>query len=499
MKDTVTTPLKKGEILTLKIEDLAFGGPGVARHEGYVVMVDRALPGDVVRAQIERVRKSYAEASTIEVMEPSSQRVAPVCAHFGVCGGCRWQDLDYGAQIAYKKRQVCESLRRIGRFEDPPVLDPLTSPETYFYRNKMEFSFGCDPEGGLTLGLHPAESYQDVFDLRKCHLESELSNAIVACVRDLCRRSGLPPYDVRTHQGFLRYLTVREGKLTGEVMVNLVTADGDAPVLSEIAEAVTAQFPAIVSFVRSINSRRATVALGEREEILHGRACITERIGGATFEITASSFFQTNSRQAERLYATVLEAAEIDPEDRVLDLYSGTGTISILASRHAREVRGVESQPESVRNAERNAALYGIRNCFFIRGDVRKALAAMAGDRQPATVIMVNPPRAGLNKAVINHMLRLRPRRIVYVSCNPTTLARDLEMICEREHTLRWVRPVDMFPHTFHVECVARVDHTPGSRMIPRRVRDGGAVTDHPSPDAPAGAESEHGQEPGGE
>lgn len=469
MEGTTTAPLRKGEVVRLAVDDLAFGGPGVARHEGYVVMVDHALPGDVVRAEIRRVRRSYAEAETIEIETPSARRVAPRCAHFGVCGGCRWQDLDYPAQLEYKKRQVIESLRRIGRFEDPPVEDVLPSPEEYFYRNKMEFSFGRDPAGVLTLGLHPAASYEDVFDLKKCHLQSELSNGIVGCVRDLCRRAELPAYDVRTHAGFLRYLTIREGKFTGEVMVNLVTAEGDAPQLSGIAQAVAAQFPAVVSFIRSVNSRRATVAVGEREEVLHGRPFLTERIGGATFEITASSFFQTNSRQAERLYASVLEAAQVGSDDDVLDLYSGTGTISILASRLAREVRGVESHPDSVRNAERNAALNGARNCFFIRGDVRKSLAAMAGDRRPPSIVMVNPPRAGLNASVVNHMLRLRPRRFVYVSCNPTTLARDLGLICERDYTLRWVRPVDMFPHTFHVECVVKVDLTPGVRRTPRR------------------------------
>jgi 23S rRNA (uracil1939-C5)-methyltransferase len=226
-----------------------------------------------------------------------------------------------------------------------------------------------------------------------------------------------------------------------------------------------ARVPAIMSFIRSINSRRATVAVGEREELLYGKPYITERIGGSTFEITASSFFQTNSKQAENLYATVLEAANLGPEDRLLDLYSGTGTISILAAGKVQEVRGVESHPDSVRNAERNAALNGHRNCFFIRADAKKALSAMAGDKQPPTVMTVNPPRAGLNKGVVHHMLQLKPERIVYVSCNPATLARDLGLICDRDYTLNWVKPVDMFPHTAHIECVAQVERTPGTKM----------------------------------
>ncbi len=460
----MTAPLRKGEIVSLKIEDLAFGGPGVARHEGFVVMVHRGLPGDTLRAEVERIHKTYAEAAMVEFVEPSPLRVAPACSHFGVCGGCKWQDLGYASQIDYKRRQVVEALRRIGHIEDPPVEETLASPETFFYRNKMEFSFGADPGGKLMLGLHPAGSYRDVFDLRKCHLQSELSNDIVACIREECAKRSLRPYDVRTHEGFLRYVTIREGKLTGEVMVNLVTADGEGRELAEIAEVVAAQFPAVICFIRSINSRRATVAVGEREEVLYGRPYITERIGDATFEITASSFFQTNSRQAERLYATVLEAAGLSKDDSVLDLYSGTGTIAILAAQKAREVRGVESQPDAVRNAERNAALNGVRNCFFVLADARKALQALGAGPSRPTVVVVNPPRAGLSKAVVRHTLRLTPRRVVYVSCNPSTLARDLRLMCEQDYTLRWIRPVDMFPHTAHIECVARVDRTPGSR-----------------------------------
>jgi len=465
MKPVSAAPVKKGDELVLRIEDLAYGGPGVARHDGYVVMVRRALPGDLVRAEVTRLQRSHAEAKRVEILEPSPQRVEARCEHFGVCGGCRWQDLDYAAQLEWKKKQVVEAVRRIGKLDQPVVEDTLPSPDVFFYRNKMEFSFGRDASGKTILGLHPAESYEEVFDLSRCHLQSPLSNELVAFVREACIAAGLAPYDVKTHQGFLRYLAIREGKFTGETMVNLVTSDGEEAAVMEIARATAARFPAVVSFIRSVNSRRATVALGDREEVLHGRGYITERIAGATFEITASSFFQTNPRQAERLYAAALDAAGLVPEDRVLDLYSGTGTISILASRVASEVRGVESQPDSVRNAERNALLNGVRNCFFIKAEARKALAAMGSDKHPPTIVIVNPPRAGLNQSVIHHMLRLRPRRIVYVSCNPATLARDLHQICDRDYSLVRVRPVDMFPHTFHVECVVQVDRTPGTRL----------------------------------
>jgi 23S rRNA (uracil1939-C5)-methyltransferase len=463
----MAVPLKRGQTPEVRIDDLAFGGKGVGRVEGFVVLVDGGLPGDLVRVRVEKAHGNYAEGRAIELIEPSTDRVAARCEHFGVCGGCRWQNLPYAIQLDYKRRQVVEALRRLGGISDAVVEQTLPSPDEYFYRNKMEFSFGRDAGGNLTLGLHPAASYTDVFDLRRCHLESDLSNAIVAAVREGCRRAGLAPYDVREHTGFLRYLTVREGKFSGESMVNIVTGDGGArdgewsAALKAMAQEIVAAHPQIKSFLRSVNASRATVAFGQREETLAGESSIREVLMERTFEITANSFFQTNSRQAVRLYGAVLEMADLAREDRVLDLYSGTGAISILAAERVSEVRGVESLAESVRNAERNAALNQVRNVYFICGEAKKALAAMAGDRQPPTVVIVNPPRAGLNSAVIRGMLRLRPRRIIYVSCNPTTLARDLKEMTERDYWLTLVRPVDMFPHTHHIECVARIDLMP--------------------------------------
>ncbi len=464
----VPVPLKRGQVSNVRIEDLAFGGKGVGRVEGFVVLVDGAVPGDLVKVQCQKVRGTYAEGRAVEVLEPSPSRIEPRCEHFGVCGGCRWQNLPYETQLDYKRRQVVEALSRIGGIADPPVESTLPSPDQFFYRNKMEFSFGKDPEGRLILGLHPAASYRDVFDLRKCHLQSELSNSIVSGVRDGCRKAGLAPYDVKAHTGFLRYLTIRDGKFSGEVMVTVVTGDGgenDAAwheALQSIAARLCAEHPQIRSFLRGINARRATVAFGDRLVVLCGEASIRESLMDRTFEITANSFFQTNSRQAGGLYGTVMELADLRPQDRVLDLYSGTGAISILAAARALEVRGVESLAESVRNAERNAALNGVGNVYFICGEVRRALAALAADRHPPGVIIANPPRSGLNSSVIRNMLRLRPRRLVYVSCNPTTLARDLKEICQRDYRLEKVRPVDMFPHTYHIECVARVDRIAG-------------------------------------
>ena len=464
----MTIPLRKGQVRDIRIDDLAFGGRGVGRVEGFVVLVDGGVPGDTVRARVDRVKGNYAEGRTLELVAPSSDRVDAPCEHFGTCGGCRWQNLPYELQLAYKHRQVTEALKRIGGLTDPAVEEPLPSPDQFFYRNKMEFSFGSDPQGRLMLGLHPASSFKDVFDLNRCHLQSDASNALVRDIRDGCAAGGLPPYDVTTHAGFLRYLTIREGKFTGETMVNIVTGDGGsedaawAGTLKALAQRVAAAHPHVRSVIRSVNATRSTVAFGQREEILWGAASIREMILGRTFEITSNSFFQTNSRQAERLYGTVLDYAALTRDDRVLDLYSGTGAIAILAAAQAGEVRAVESLEESVRNAERNASLNAAGNVFFIRGEVRRVLSAMTRDRRPPTVVIMNPPRAGLNAAVIRGIQRLRPRRMIYVSCNPTTLARDLKQICERDYRLERVQPVDMFPHTYHIECVARVE-APGA------------------------------------
>ncbi|HKY31986.1 MAG TPA: 23S rRNA (uracil(1939)-C(5))-methyltransferase RlmD [Candidatus Polarisedimenticolia bacterium] len=465
----MAVPLRAGQVCDVRVDDLAFGGKGVGRVSGFVVLVEGGVPGDVVRARCEKVRGHYAEARAIELIERSPDRVEPRCEHFGVCGGCRWQNLPYELQLDFKRRQVVEALRRIGGIAEPPVQPALPSPDVYHYRNKMEFSFGTGPSGELVLGLHPAASYREVFDLGACHLQSELSNRIVSLVREGCRKAGLPPYDVQRHTGFLRYLTIREGKLSGQVMVNLVTAEGGpdeaawSAALRELAGTVVREVPAVTSFLRNVNARRATVAFGDREEVLAGAPSITETLLERSFQITANSFFQTNSRQAERLYGAVLELAELARDDRVLDLYSGTGAISILAAARAAEVRGVESLAESVRNAERNAALNKVRNVYFVCGDVRKTLAALAGDRRPPTVVIANPPRAGLNPAVIRGILRLAPRRIIYLSCNPTTLARDLKEMTGKGHRLEVVRPVDMFPHTYHVECVARLQADPAA------------------------------------
>jgi len=453
--------LKPGEEVELVIDALAYGGRGVARRDGLVLMVENAFPGDRVRARITRVRRSLAEGRTVEVLEPGPLRVTPFCVHAGVCGGCRLQAIDYDRQLELKAGQVEEALRRIGGFQAPPLEPAIEAPATRYYRNKMEFSFGPGDGGQVLLGLHPAGDFGRVFALEWCHLLSERSNEIVAAVIALARQSGLPAYDQRLHRGFFRFLTLREGKNTGQTMVILTTTDGDdasRQMLRGWGAELRQRFPEIRSVLRQVNSRVAGVAAGEYEEVLAGERTIEEILGGFRFEVSARAFFQTNTLQAERLYGKVLEYASLSGEGVALDLYCGTGTISLLLSRAARRVYGVESNPDAIANAVRNARLNGVETCEFVQGEVTEAIERAPLAAVQAEVAVVNPPRAGLHAALIRRLLRLAIPRLVYVSCNPTTLARDLALLVAGGYRFARAVPVDMFPHTAHIESVALLE-----------------------------------------
>jgi 23S rRNA (uracil1939-C5)-methyltransferase len=453
--------LRKGEQIEVDIDDLAYGGKGVGRLGNLVVMVAGGLPGDRVRARVTRMRRTLAEALAEEVVRSSTLRREAFCSHNPVCGGCRIQEMDYPEQVRVKARQVEEALRRIGGFESPPMEDPLPAPETRYYRNKMEFSFGADPEHGLRLGLHPAGDFRDVFPLEHCYLLSAGSNDLMAWVLREARATGLPAYDQKLHQGFYRFLTLREGKNTGQTMVVFTTTTGDRrarEALVDMAGRLQGTFPEVRSVVRQLNDRRAGVAAGEAEELLAGERTIQEELLGYRFEISARSFFQTNTVQAKNLYGKVLEYAAPSGQGVALDMFSGTGTIAILLSDKFRKIFGVESNPDAISDAVRNAELNQVTHCEFVQGEAREAL-----DRSPVghvrpEVVVVNPPRAGVHASVLRKLVRMAPQRVVYVSCNPTTLARDLEILAKEGYRFRRVVPVDMFPHTAHVESVALME-----------------------------------------
>ena len=458
--------IKKGQQLEAVIEDIAFGGRGLTRIDGLAVFVDQAVPRDRALIRIVKKKKNYAEARVVDLIEPSPFRISPPCRYSGYCGGCKWQFLDYARQLEYKRRHVAESLEHIGLMHGIPVHPVIESPQVWAYRNKMEFScsdrrwlmpeeIGCeDIDRGFALGLHVPGTYHKVLDTEACLLFPEEGNTILDAVRQYIKGSGVPVYGLRSHEGFWRFVMLRHSAAHDQWMVNMVTATEDQAVVGPLAEQLTRRFPRVVSVVNNITARRAGVAVGEREVLLAGEACLKDRINGFQFEISANSFFQTNTRGAEKLYQTVKTFAGLSGQESVLDLYCGTGTIAICLSDNAREVIGMEIVAGAVEDARTNSRLNRVTNCRFMAGDIKDLLSQISA---VPDVMIIDPPRVGMHKDVVRQVLDLAPPKIVYVSCNPATLARDLALIKEHYRVLE-VQPVDMFPHTFHIESVARLE-----------------------------------------
>ncbi|MBI4637749.1 MAG: 23S rRNA (uracil(1939)-C(5))-methyltransferase RlmD [Candidatus Rokubacteria bacterium] len=455
---------RRGESLTVTIDDLAFGGEGVGRVDGYVLFVRGGIPGDRLRVRVTDARARYGRAAIEAIEEPSRDRVQPPCAYFGRCGGCRLQHLAYPAQLAFKEKQVRDCLERLGGlgpFELRPI---LPAPEPYGYRNKMEFTV-AGTSGLPVIGLHEADRYDVVLDIDRCLLQSDTMNALLAEVRREVRARGLSVYDQAAEQrldagasrGLLRFVTLREGRRTGEAMVNIVAAAPDVETLGPVAETLRARVPAAASVVLNVNAKQASVAVGQEEHLLVGREHITEFLGGVTFQVSANSFFQTNTVQAERLFGIVAEACGLTGSETVLDLYSGTGAISLLLARRCRWVYGIEVSPAAVADALRNGRANGIENCTFLPGEVRHVLPALLRDGVRAEVVVADPPRAGFHPKALSALAALAPERVVYVSCNPATLARDVGDLGRHGYRVEWVQPVDMFPQTPHIEAVARL------------------------------------------
>jgi 23S rRNA (uracil1939-C5)-methyltransferase len=450
------TKPRRGDQIELTIDDLAFGGEGVGRAHGYVVFVRGGLPGDRLRVRLTEARARYARGVIEAVESPSPDRVAAPCPYFGRCGGCRLQHLAYPAQLAFKEKQVRDCLERLGGLGEFEVRPIIPAPEPYGYRNKMEFTVS-GAAGAPAIGLHEAERYDVVLDIERCLLQSETMNALLDEVRQEARRRSLSVYDPDTAQGLLRFVTLREGRRTGEAMVNVVAASPDVEALGPLAARLRERVPATASVVLNVNAKKASVAVGSEEHLLLGRESITESLGGVRFSISANSFFQTNTLQAERLFAVVEEACALAGAETVVDLYSGTGAISLLLARRCRWVHGIELSTAAVADAVRNARGNAIENCTFLTGEVRHVLPDLVRQGVRAEVAVADPPRAGFHPKALEALRDLGPARIVYVSCNPATLARDVGDLGRGGYRLEWVQPVDMFPQTPHIEAVARL------------------------------------------
>ena len=445
---------RRGETLELTIDDLAFGGEGVGRVDGYVVFVRGGLPGDRLRVRLTEARGRFGRAAVEEVLVASRDRVAAPCPYFGQCGGCRLQHLAYPAQLAFKEKQVRDCLNRLGGVGDFELRPILPAAEPYGYRNKMEFTIAGDPPA---LGLHVFERYDIVLDIERCLLQSDTMNTLLDEFRRQVRERALSVWDPRSERGLLRFVMMREGRNTGEAMVNVVASAPDVETLMPVADALRRRAPGTSSVVLNVNAKKASVAVGSEEHLLSGREQITESLNGVVFQVSANSFFQTNTRQAERLFALVEAACELAGEETVLDLYSGTGAISLLLARRARVVYGIEVAAAAVADASRNARANGIENCTFLAGEVRHVLPELMRQGVSASVVVADPPRAGFHPKALSALAALAPARVVYVSCNPATLARDVGDLVRQGYRLEWVQPVDMFPQTPHIEAVARL------------------------------------------
>lgn len=448
---------KRGEVLSLTIDDLAFGGEGVGRADGYVVFVPGGLPGDRLQVRLVQVRSRFGRGTIEAVLEPSPQRVEAPCPYFGRCGGCRLQHVAYPAQLAFKSKQVADALERLGGLRDVPLRPIIGAEETFGYRNKMEFTV-ARANGAMVVGLHETERYDSVLDIERCLLQSDRMNGLLAETRAFFAERGLTVYEQDTGEGLLRFLMLREGKHTGELMTNVVTSAPAVSELAPLAQRLQARDVGTTSVVMNVNPKKASVAVGVEEHLLGGRDHIRENVGGLTFRVSANSFFQTNTRQAERLFDLVVESTGLTGTETVLDLYSGTGAISLLLARRARWVYGVELAQAAVDDAGANATANGITNCTFVSGEVRFVLPALIAKGVTAEVVVADPPRAGFHPKALHALITLGARRIVYVSCNPTTLARDLGELVRGGYRLEWVQPVDMFPHTPHIEAVAQLE-----------------------------------------
>ena len=462
--------LKKGDMIIVETESLSGEGTSVGRWGGIVCFVEHAVPGDVARVKLFKIKKHYLAGRAVEILEPSRLRTEPRCAHFGTCGGCRWQNLSYDAQLEFKRRRVTDAFERISGISGIEVRPVRACAGVYHYRNKMEYTFSNERwltpeefasetvrEPRLALGLHLPEKFDRILDLTECHLQSPAGEAIMLATREFFIGRGCDAYSTRTHKGYLRHLAIREGALTGQIMVNLVTTHDRPDEMKAYTAHLVERFPAVTTVVNNITERKSMVALGDREVVYHGGGTITEKIGNRTFRISANSFFQTNSLQARTLFDAVVELADFSPSDTVYDLYCGTGAIAIHISEFVERVVGIEVSESAVADAGRNAAENRVANCFFLRATLPAGLDPASEDlagQPPPDVVVVDPPRNGLHAKLIGKIVRLAPQKVVYVSCNPATQARDVRLFADAGYLPGPVQPVDMFPHTDHIETV---------------------------------------------
>ena len=458
---------KKFVLENVLISGYAAEGKALARIEGKVIFVEGAVPGDVADVFITKNKKDWAEGKAIKIKEPGKERIAPFCIHFGICGGCKWQMLPYEKQLQYKEQEVRDVIKRIGKI-DASVLPIIGSEKTIHYRNKLEFTFsnkkylttdefedlGEDKWPGGALGYHVPKLYDKIIDIKECWLMDDINNIIRNTLRNYSQKNNLSYYDLKEHKGFLRNVILRNCT-TGELMVNLFFGNEDKKEIGNICNYLLEKVPSITTLLFTINQKWNDSMDGLEPRIFYGKGFVIEKLGGFNFKISPKSFFQTNTKQAEVLYNVVKDFASLEGNETVYDLYCGTGSIGIFLSNTAKKIVGVDVIEDAIKDAKENAELNNLASTTFYSGDVIEicnddffSLHGMPD------VVIVDPPRAGLHNKLVNKLLEISSKKVVYVSCNVATQARDLQLLNEK-YVVEKIQPVDMFPHTHHIESVA--------------------------------------------
>ncbi len=445
-------PVQKGKKYEIEINSLGSSAEGVGRFKDFTVFVPYTLPGEKAEVLIEEVKKSYAKGRALQILRKSADRIAPKCAIYDRCGGCQLQHLNYEAQLRIKRQQVIDAVTRIGKQPDVPVHATLGAEAPWNYRNKMQFPVGRS-KGKTIIGCF-AQGSHDIIDTENCYIQKEFNNDIVNAMREIVDKLGIPVYNEDRHTGILRHVIGRVGK-NGECMVVLVTAVKDLQRSKDIVRMLRERLPKLVSVQQNVQTYRNNVIMGRDTKLLWGKPTILDSLGSLTFHISPRSFFQVNTDQAEVLYGKALEYANLTGRETVIDAYCGTGTITLFLAQKARRVYGIEIVKPAILDAEKNARDNHVKNAEFIVGDATVVMPRLYKQGIRADVVVVDPPRAGCTPTVLETFANMKPKRIVYVSCNPASLARDIAILDGLGYHAREVQPVDMFPNTSHVECVA--------------------------------------------
>lgn len=454
----IQAPVLKNEYYDVIFEDLTHEGAGVAKVDGFPVFVENALPDERAKIKIIKVKKGFAFGRLIELYEQSKNRIDAPCPIYSQCGGCQLQHLRYEGQLDFKKKQVEQVLTRIGKLDltKVKVHSTLGMKDPWNYRNKAQVPVG-EREGGLVAGFYQKRSH-DIIDMERCLIQQAENDEVVQAVKKICEGYGIRAYNEEKHKGWLRHIMVRYGLVTKEIMVVFITRTADFPHKADIIKKINNQFPQVKSIVQNINTKRTNVIFGEETKVLWGEEYIYDKIGDVKFAISARSFYQVNPEQTKVLYDKALEYAGLTGEESVIDAYCGIGTISLFLAQKAKKVFGVEIVPEAIEDAKRNAELNGFTNAEFAVGEAEVVIPEWYKQGNKADVIVVDPPRKGCDEALLKTILDMKPNRVVYVSCNPGTLARDLQVLELGGYKTVEVQPVDMFPHTTHCEAVAKIE-----------------------------------------